>query len=442
MIVLHPLDPLDRRRPDDVYAAEAAACDRLGIGWTLIDHDALVQGDVDWAVRRVPVQPCPVTGVYRGWMATVEQYALFYQTLEGGEAAGRRLAGGRAGRRLGRGAAREGRHRGVLPGAGEGTRPSGMKGEQMSDVRPKTIEAGGSVMALALAAPDRGYLLVRTEQEIGRLLSLDLQGCPRGQLDLPGPPGYPSRISRRQLRVAEDGSAWLGMGRPLTRIGAEGSVRGVVEVSSESDEELGIFLLVPGGFVAALHKPASREVRGRVLRLDAEGGVSWSRIVPPGDLAYAGVVEMGVDSGWQIRPKRPWQPRDWQPGWRGDPLLLSGDRLLARFFEVRSGLGRTFCLDWASGRILWATEPRPEDSVALVGPGRLLLGVQRYGVFDLYLHNRDGTVLQHWPRHAEAVVTEGGEIRGVEMENCLPSPMHFSVFEPDGKVRQGPHLDG
>ncbi len=312
----------------------------------------------------------------------------------------------------------------------------------MSDVRPKTIEAGGTVMALALAAPDQVYLLVRTEQGAGRLLSLDLEGRPRGRLDLPVSSDYPSRVSRRQLRVAEDGSAWLGMGRTLTRIGAEGSVLGVVEVPSESDEDLGAFLLVPGGFVAALHKPASREVRGRVVHLDAGGGVVWSTILPAGTVAYAGVVEMGVDSGWQIRPKKPWRPRDWQPVWRGDPLLLSGDHLLARFFEVRSGLGRTFCLDWANGRILWATEPRPETSVALVGPGRFLLGVQGYGAFDLYLYDRDGTVLQHWPRHAEVIVTEGGEIRGVEMENCLPSRMHFSVFEPDGTIRQGPHLEG
>lgn len=82
MLVLHPLDPLNRRRPDDTYAAESAACDRLEIGRTLIDHDALVQSDVDRAVRLVPVQPRPVVGVYRGWMVTVEQHALFSQTLE------------------------------------------------------------------------------------------------------------------------------------------------------------------------------------------------------------------------------------------------------------------------------------------------------------------------------------------------------------------------
>jgi hypothetical protein len=43
-LILFPLNPLDRHRPDDAYAAEAAVCDRLGTGWTLIDHDAIVRG--------------------------------------------------------------------------------------------------------------------------------------------------------------------------------------------------------------------------------------------------------------------------------------------------------------------------------------------------------------------------------------------------------------
>jgi hypothetical protein len=82
MIVLFPLDPLERGRPDDLYAAEATAAGRLGVPWALIDHDALVQDEVGKAVRRVTVQPQPVVGVYRGWMMTVEQYTRFYQALE------------------------------------------------------------------------------------------------------------------------------------------------------------------------------------------------------------------------------------------------------------------------------------------------------------------------------------------------------------------------
>jgi hypothetical protein len=82
MLVLYCLDPLNRRRPDDTYASEADIADRLGIPWALLDHDALVEGEVERAMRRVPSQSQPVTGVYRGWMMTVEQYALLYRALE------------------------------------------------------------------------------------------------------------------------------------------------------------------------------------------------------------------------------------------------------------------------------------------------------------------------------------------------------------------------
>jgi len=315
----------------------------------------------------------------------------------------------------------------------------------MPDQHLQSIKPGGTVMGVALAGPEQVYLLVRREQGAGCLLRVDLDGGVRWRLDLPGPENYPFAIPRRTLRVAEDGSAWLGEKRMLTRLGPDGRVQQSIEVSIEPGEVLGSFLLLPDGFVAAIFRPASGKsghVRGRVIRLDSAGNVMWSAILPTGTVAYAGVVEMSVESGWQPRPKKEWQPEDWQPAWRGEPLLLSGDRLLARYFELRSGLGRTFCLSWSGGSLLWATEPRPEASVALVGPGEFLLGVQGYGAFDMYLLDRNGQERQHWASHAEVIVTESGEIRGVEMENVSPSRTHFSVFERDSKVRKGPHLKG
>jgi hypothetical protein len=319
------------------------------------------------------------------------------------------------------------------------------EGELMSGVQPSRIKPGGTVMGVALAGPDQVVLLVRLDQGAGCLLCIDLGGRVRWQLDLPGPAHYPFSIPRRKMRLAEDGSTWLGEGRTLTGVGPDGQVRATLDVPVEPGEILGSFLLVPGGFAVALSRPATGkggQPRGRVARLDAAGGVVWSTVLPAGTVAYAGVVEMGVDSGWQARPKKPWQPEDWQPTWSGEPLLLSADRLLARYFELRSGLGRTFCLDWAAGLILWATEPRPEAGIALAGLDEFLLGVQGYGAFDLYVLDRDGTERRHWASHAAVVVTETGEVRGVEMETCLPSRMHFSVVERDGTVRKGLHLDG
>src|SRR5262249_59762875 len=100
------------------------------------------------------------------------------------------------------------------------------------------------------------------------------------------------------------------------------------------------------------------------------------------------------------------------------------------------------CRDGAGGGTLWAPEPRPEAGVALVGSDEFLRGVQGYGAFDLYLHDREGKERQHWSSHAEVVVTGAGEMRGVEMENVLPSRMHFSVLKQDGTVCKGPHLEG
>jgi len=81
MLVLYPLNPLRRSHPDDVYAAEATEAGRLAVPWVLIDHDSLVEGDLDRALRRVALLKQPVVGVYRGWMMTVDQYALFHQAL-------------------------------------------------------------------------------------------------------------------------------------------------------------------------------------------------------------------------------------------------------------------------------------------------------------------------------------------------------------------------
>jgi hypothetical protein len=81
MHVLYCCDPLESRRPDDAFAAEAATADRLGIPWALVDHDAVARGEAGRAVRRVPPQNRLKTAVYRGWMMTAEHYALFHQAL-------------------------------------------------------------------------------------------------------------------------------------------------------------------------------------------------------------------------------------------------------------------------------------------------------------------------------------------------------------------------
>ena len=82
MILLVPADVLSPRRPDELFAAEAAAARAADVPVALIDHDALTQaGDAGLAVARVP-QGHP-DAVYRGWMMSTGQY----QALAGALAA-------------------------------------------------------------------------------------------------------------------------------------------------------------------------------------------------------------------------------------------------------------------------------------------------------------------------------------------------------------------
>lgn len=72
-------DPLAPRRPDPHFAPEAAAARALGLPTALIDHDALLAGEADAAVARVPRGGGPAW--YRGWMVPSERYAALAEAL-------------------------------------------------------------------------------------------------------------------------------------------------------------------------------------------------------------------------------------------------------------------------------------------------------------------------------------------------------------------------
>lgn len=70
--VLFCADPLRPRRVDEHFAAEADAVREAGGTVGLIDHDALLRGDADAAVARVPRDLGPAW--YRGWMIPAARY--------------------------------------------------------------------------------------------------------------------------------------------------------------------------------------------------------------------------------------------------------------------------------------------------------------------------------------------------------------------------------
>ncbi|MEV7560061.1 ATP-grasp domain-containing protein [Streptomyces sp. NPDC089795] len=83
--VLHCRDPLNERRADAHFAAEARQLRAAGGTVLLIDHDALLVGDAERAVARVPEGAGAVW--YRGWMIPASRYAALDAALRrrGGE---------------------------------------------------------------------------------------------------------------------------------------------------------------------------------------------------------------------------------------------------------------------------------------------------------------------------------------------------------------------
>lgn len=81
MRILFCLDPLDPKKPEEMYESEANAASTLGVPWNLVDFDALVKdGDAERAIRKIrDVEPglC----LYRGWMMKPEAYGRLADAL-------------------------------------------------------------------------------------------------------------------------------------------------------------------------------------------------------------------------------------------------------------------------------------------------------------------------------------------------------------------------
>jgi hypothetical protein len=79
-MLLVPADVFRPRRPDEHFAAEAAAAAEVGFEVALVDHDGLGEpGGAQAAIARVPADSGEA--VYRGWMLRSSQYAAFARAL-------------------------------------------------------------------------------------------------------------------------------------------------------------------------------------------------------------------------------------------------------------------------------------------------------------------------------------------------------------------------
>ncbi len=82
MRLLFCANPLDRQRPDPLYAREMDAARAAGFDCSLLNFEALTdEHDAEAAVRHIAPADEQEPGVYRGWMLRPEAYARLHAAL-------------------------------------------------------------------------------------------------------------------------------------------------------------------------------------------------------------------------------------------------------------------------------------------------------------------------------------------------------------------------
>ena len=72
--------------PDAAYEVEINAAEKLGLSYSLINFEALVeQQNAARAVRKVEPANAEEIAIYRGWMLKPQAYERLYQALAEGE---------------------------------------------------------------------------------------------------------------------------------------------------------------------------------------------------------------------------------------------------------------------------------------------------------------------------------------------------------------------
>ncbi|MFC5185462.1 lactonase family protein [Actinomadura harenae] len=275
------------------------------------------------------------------------------------------------------------------------------------------------------------------------LTALDVSGQVLWQREFEGHPG-PPRVS------SDTGNVWIAhrtSGRDVVcEIDASGTLVQTIAPVHERSERLCAFAVLGQRVITAWLRVGRGRLAlaGRAPRIalhNNDGGICWSTPTALDKISYPGVVEAGVDTGWEVRPKRSWAPTSIRAH-RRTPIMVTGDRVAATFEDDPSGIAVTFFLDSRDGRLVAATPPGPTEHKAILGPGQFLVGSQGYGAFSTSHYDADGTIVRRWPTHTMPLVDSKGRICGPEFENVTPSRSHFVALEPDGTTREGPHLPG
>ncbi|MFF9979264.1 hypothetical protein [Streptomyces erythrochromogenes] len=255
--------------------------------------------------------------------------------------------------------------------------------------------------------------------------SVDLSGRVRWQRAYPG-------TGRPRSRLSPSGTLWLarptdGGGRALEGILPDGSVDRTVTLPCRAGEEVAAFVVLGDGFCVSwagaarmLLAPGGQPSRvPRVARYGRDGQCLWSTPIDLGPVSH---------------------PPEWVEAAQWEPLLVSGDRVAAGFADGRSGVGRTFFLDLASGAPVAVTDPAPSRRNAIAGPGAFLVGALGYGACATRRFGRDGTESARWDCHGAMTVDGRGTVRGPARSVTPSCTSRFRRLNTSNDRVDGPHL--
>ena len=307
-------------------------------------------------------------------------------------------------------------------------------------IYPLRVDLPDKPWSLAAAGPAGPIYVTCLEPVSSRLplLAVDPSGAIAWKRDLQRAPD----TRPLPIRVGDDGTIWSAIpgtaGPALDATGPDGAGLGMIDLICAGDESLGAFVLLPDGFILAW--TTGPPYRGaRLERLSRDGKTAWSTAIPAEPLSFSGLVHADASTGWQARQQDPAVPEVVQLD-PSEPLLVSGDRILACYRDMRSGLGVGYFLAAADGRITGSTQQGPLARRAIAGPGQFLVGYQGYGEASTLHYDKAGTQLTRWPAHGALLVDESGTIRCAQESNSADDPAAFAILRQDGMVTTGPDL--
>jgi hypothetical protein len=243
-----------------------------------------------------------------------------------------------------------------------------------------------------------------------------------------------------ELRISNEGICYISTSNEIYSISKSGQLKQTISVKLDSNQSIGSFVILSNSIIVCVH--GSAKPNAKVIKIDLKGNVLWESQIPSDGISYEGVKEIHADNNWKSETKKEWSPENWLCLY-GNEIVVSKTSLIVSYFEMpRSGLGKSYILDLDSGKIKWASEPAPFESISCYDDDMYLIGHQGYGAFETKLVDSSGNLQNKWKSVGKSVVSVSKEISVIEMDNSSDSKLYHTKLKNNGEAIKGLKIEG